>query len=70
MSDVGRESLTDKVTSAAKPDSEKSYVEQATDFVKGKLDAAASVAQPQEEKTTTQKVGDALTGDNRNKDIA
>ncbi|OCF37619.1 hypothetical protein I317_04345 [Kwoniella heveanensis CBS 569] len=70
MSDVGRESLTDKVTSAAKPDSEKSYVEQATDYVKGTLDSAASVLQPQQEKSTTQKVGDALTGDNRNKDVA
>jgi hypothetical protein len=45
-------------------------VEQATDFVKGKLDAAASVVQPQQEKTTTQKIGDAVTGDNRNRDAA
>ena len=39
LTSKGRESLTDKVSSAAKPDSEKSYVEQASDFVKGKLDA-------------------------------
>ncbi|WVR04384.1 hypothetical protein IAU60_001386 [Kwoniella sp. DSM 27419] len=70
MSDMGRQSLTDKATSAVKPDSEKSYVEQATDMAKGALDSVASVLQPQQEKTTTQKVGDALTGDNRNKDVA
>ncbi|ODN86837.1 hypothetical protein L198_07200 [Cryptococcus wingfieldii CBS 7118] len=69
MSDAGRQSLTDKATSAVKPDSEKSYVEQASDFVSGKLDAAASAVQPQEEKTTTQKVGDAISGDNKNRDV-
>ncbi|ORY22434.1 heat shock protein 9/12 [Naematelia encephala] len=70
MSDTGRESLTDKVTSAAKPDSEKSYVEQATDYVKGTLDSVASAVQPQQEKSTTQKIGDAVTGDNTNRDAA
>ncbi|ODN73697.1 hypothetical protein L202_07242 [Cryptococcus amylolentus CBS 6039] len=69
MSDAGRQSLTDKATSAVKPDSEKSYVEQASDFVSGKLDAVASAVQPQEEKTTTQKVGDAISGDNKNRDV-
>ncbi|GFZ49088.1 hypothetical protein JCM24511_06838 [Saitozyma sp. JCM 24511] len=70
MSDTGRQSLTDKVGSAVKPDSEKTYLEQATDFVKGKADSVASAVQPQQEKSTTQKIGDAVTGDNRNKDIA
>ncbi|ODO00411.1 hypothetical protein I350_07051 [Cryptococcus amylolentus CBS 6273] len=69
MSDAGRQSLTDKATSAVKPDSEKSYVEQASDFVSGKLDAVASAVQPQEEKNTTQKVGDAISGDNKNRDV-
>lgn len=32
----------DKAASAVKPDSEKSYVEQATDYVKGTLDSVAS----------------------------
>ena len=32
--------------------------------------SVASAVQPQQEKSTTQKVGDALTGDNKNKDIA
>ncbi|AAW43169.1 hypothetical protein CNBD0760 [Cryptococcus deneoformans B-3501A] len=70
MSDTGRQSLTDKATSSIKPDSEKSYVEQASDFVSGKLDSAASALQPQQEKSTTQKVGDAVSGDNRNRDVA
>jgi hypothetical protein len=35
----GRQSLTDKAAAAAKPDSEKSYVEQATDYVKGTIDS-------------------------------
>lgn len=33
----------------------------ATDYVKGALDSAASVVQPQEEKSTTQKIGDSRT---------
>ncbi|KAL7423251.1 hypothetical protein Q5752_002551 [Cryptotrichosporon argae] len=70
MSDTGRQSLTDKATSAIKPDSEKTYLEQATDYVKGTLDSVASAVQPQQEKSTTQKVGDALTGDNTNRDAA
>ncbi|WVQ80144.1 hypothetical protein IAT38_002249 [Cryptococcus sp. DSM 104549] len=70
MSDAGRQSFTDKASSAIKPDSEKSYVEQATDFVSGKLDAVASAVQPQEEKSAGQKIGDAVSGDNKNKDIA
>lgn len=53
-----------------KPDSEKSYVEQASDFISGKLDSAASAVQPQQEKSTTQKIGDAVSGDNRNRDVA
>jgi hypothetical protein len=35
----GRQSFTDKAAAAAKPDSEKSYVEQATDYVKGTVDS-------------------------------
>ncbi|KAK4684720.1 hypothetical protein P7C73_g5451, partial [Tremellales sp. Uapishka_1] len=69
MSDVGRESLTDKASAAVKPDSEKSYVEQATDYVKGTLDSVASAVQPQQEKSTTQKIGDAVSGDS-NRDAA
>lgn len=35
----GRQSLSDKASSSLKPDSEKSYIEQASDFVSGKLDS-------------------------------
>jgi hypothetical protein len=45
-------------------------LEQAGDFVKGKADAVASAVQPQQEKSTTQKIGDALTGDNTNRNVA
>ena len=34
----------------------------ATDYVKGSLDNLASGAQPQSEKSTTQKIGDAVSG--------
>lgn len=59
-----------QLSSAAKPDSEKSYLEQAGDFVKGKADAVASAVQPQQEKSTTQKIGDAISGDNTNRNVA
>jgi hypothetical protein len=32
--------------------------------------SVASAVQPQGEKSTTQKIGDAVTGDNRNRDVA
>ncbi|KAJ9124842.1 hypothetical protein QFC24_002771 [Naganishia onofrii] len=69
MSDMGRQSLGDKASSAIKPDSEKSYIEQASDSVKGALDSVASAVQPQQEKSTTQKIGDAVTGDNTNRNL-
>ncbi|KAI5454199.1 hypothetical protein NCC49_004263 [Naganishia albida] len=70
MSDMGRQSLGDKATSALKPDSEKSYVEQASDYVKGTLDSVASAVQPQQEKSTTQRIGDAVSSDNTNRNLA
>ncbi|KAJ9114658.1 hypothetical protein QFC22_005534 [Naganishia vaughanmartiniae] len=70
MSDINRQSLSSKAASAIKPDSEKSYVEQASDYVKGTLDSVASAVQPQQEKSTTQKIGDAVTGDNTNRNLA
>ncbi|GHJ84765.1 hypothetical protein NliqN6_1167 [Naganishia liquefaciens] len=70
MSDVGRQSLGDKAASAMKPESEKSYVEQASDAVKGAMDSVASAVQPQESKSTSQKIGDAVSGDNTNRNLA
>ncbi|KAH7929903.1 hypothetical protein BV22DRAFT_1001852 [Leucogyrophana mollusca] len=62
MSDTGRQSMTDKVGSALKPDSQKTTTEQAGDTLKGWSDSAASTVQPQGEKSTTQKAGDAVSG--------
>ncbi|KAK6909189.1 hypothetical protein I203_103206 [Kwoniella mangroviensis CBS 8507] len=62
MSDTGRQSLTDKAGAALKPDSEKTYLEQAGDTIKGKSDSAASSAQPQSQKSFTQEIGDAVSG--------
>ncbi|KAJ9103380.1 hypothetical protein QFC19_004479 [Naganishia cerealis] len=70
MSDIGRQSLGDKAASAMKPDSQKSVVESAGDYVKGTLDSVASAVQPQHEKSTTQKIGDAVTSDNTNRKLA
>ncbi|OCF30902.1 hypothetical protein I317_01598 [Kwoniella heveanensis CBS 569] len=62
MSDTGRQSLTDKAGAALKPDSEKSYLEQGTDALKGKADSAASSGQPESQKSYTQQIGDAVSG--------
>lgn len=57
-----------------KPDSQKSYLEQAGDAIKGKTDvsascgpnltpqSAASTAQPESQKSYTQQAGDMLSG--------
>ncbi|KAF5331083.1 hypothetical protein D9619_005896 [Psilocybe cf. subviscida] len=62
MSDANRQSFTDKAGAAMKPDSQKSTLEQAGDFVKGKSDNAASSVQPNNSKSGSQKAGDAMTG--------
>ncbi|KAF8643834.1 hypothetical protein AX16_008851 [Volvariella volvacea WC 439] len=62
MSDTGRQSFTDKATSELKPDSQKSTMEQAGDYVKGKADSLASTMQPSSEKSTGQKVADNISG--------
>lgn len=67
MSDLGRQSFTDKAGSAMKPDSQKGVFEQTGDTIKGKTDSAASTLQPNKEKSTTQKMGDNLsTNQNEN----
>ncbi|GHJ84803.1 hypothetical protein NliqN6_1205 [Naganishia liquefaciens] len=62
MSDMGRQSLGDKAGAALKPDSQKSYLEQGTDMLKGKADSAASTAQPESQKSFGQQIGDAVSG--------
>ncbi|PVF98181.1 hypothetical protein CPB86DRAFT_705585 [Serendipita vermifera] len=67
MSQPGRQSFTDKFGSTVKPDSQKTFGEETSDWVKGKGDSLASTFQPQTEKTTTQKIGDTFSG-NQNRD--
>merc|ERR1712110_51768 len=66
MSDLGRQSYTDKVTSAVKPDSQKSTTEHVGDKVTGTYDRAADALQPQSDKSTTQKAGDHVRGGSDN----
>ncbi|KAG9002597.1 hypothetical protein FRB94_005854 [Tulasnella sp. JGI-2019a] len=62
MSDTGRQSITDKIGAAVKPDSEKSTTEHISDTVKGKADNVGSGAQPESEKSYVQQATDAITG--------
>ncbi|KIY72109.1 hypothetical protein CYLTODRAFT_344835 [Cylindrobasidium torrendii FP15055 ss-10] len=68
MSDTGRQSFTDKASSAIKPDSQKTTTEQLGDKLKGTGDSVASTLQPQSEKTTSQKAGDAVSGNSNHND--
>lgn len=58
MTDAGRQSATDKATSAIKPESEKGILE------KGKegLDSVASSVQPESGKSNTQQATDSVSG--------
>lgn len=49
------------------PDSQKTYLEQGIDMVKGKADNAASAGQPTENKSGTQALADGISG-NKNQD--
>ncbi|KAJ8519461.1 hypothetical protein ONZ45_g3572 [Pleurotus djamor] len=62
MSDTGRQSFTDKASSAMKPDSQKSFTEQMGDKFKSTTDSAASTMQPESQKSATQKMGDTFSG--------
>ncbi|KAG9002599.1 hypothetical protein FRB94_005856 [Tulasnella sp. JGI-2019a] len=62
MSDTGRQSITDKIGAAVKPDSEKSNTEHLSDHVKGKADNVGASAEPKSEKSTIQKITDTITG--------
>lgn len=61
MSDAGRKGFSDKLSEGAKPQSEKSYGEQAKEFVTDQYDKLAGKAQPNEEKSTTQRAADAFS---------
>ncbi|KAF8201559.1 heat shock protein 9/12-domain-containing protein [Pholiota molesta] len=60
MSDTGRQSFTDKASSAMKPDSQKGTFEQASDKIKGTMDSAAGSMQPNSQKSGSQKMGDSM----------
>ncbi|GLB34833.1 hypothetical protein LshimejAT787_0203980 [Lyophyllum shimeji] len=47
-----------------KPDSQKSMTEQAGDHVKGAMDSAARMMQPNSDKGAGQRMGDALNSSN------
>lgn len=60
MSDAGRKSFTDKVSEAAKPDSEKSTLEKAKESVTDAVDGFAAKNVPDNQKSFTQSVGDNI----------
>ncbi|SMQ50698.1 unnamed protein product [Zymoseptoria tritici ST99CH_1A5] len=62
MSDALRQSNTDKIGSAVKPDSQKGTLESATDSLKSAGDSIAGTAQPEGEKSATQKASDTVSG--------
>ncbi|KAK7054056.1 heat shock protein 9/12-domain-containing protein [Favolaschia claudopus] len=68
MSDIGRESFTDKASAAIKPDSQKSTTEHFGDKMKGHGDSMASTLQPNSEKSGTQKAGDTLSSNSNHND--
>lgn len=65
MSDLGRQSIGDKVSAAVKPDSEKSTPEHVKDTIVGKADDAAGKATRDEDKTLLQKASDAVFGESK-----
>lgn len=62
MSDAGRQSISSKIESTIKPDSEKSTFEQVKDATAGKADNAAGKAQSDEDKSILQQASDAVFG--------
>ncbi|KAH8119155.1 heat shock protein 9/12-domain-containing protein [Phellopilus nigrolimitatus] len=68
MSDNNRWGFTDRAEAKLKPDSEKSTTEHVGDKFKGKGDNVASSAQPQNEKSYPQKIGDTVTSNSNEND--
>ncbi|OBA25996.1 Lg-Hsp12p [Hanseniaspora valbyensis NRRL Y-1626] len=61
MSDAGRKDFTDKAAEAIKPDSEKSYLEQAKETITDYADKAASYLQSDKDKGVAQNVSDNVS---------
>lgn len=58
MSDLGRKDVSEKVTEAVKPDSEKSTLEKAKESATDGLDKFAAKGTPENQKSFTQTVAD------------
>lgn len=61
MSDTGRKNFTDKASEALKPESEKSYLEQAKETITDYADKAAAYLHPDSEKGVAQNVSDNIS---------
>lgn len=61
MSDLGRKNVSDKISEAVKPESEKSTLESAKDSVTSTIDKAAANATPDNQKSFTQTISDNVT---------
>lgn len=61
MSDTGRKDFTDKAAEAIKPESEKSYLEQAKETITDYADKAASYLQADKDKGVAQNVSDNVS---------
>jgi len=59
MSDTGRKGLGEQVSEKVTPDSQKSFTDKASENLSGTYDKAAGALQPDDEKSTTQKIGDS-----------
>lgn len=65
MSDIGRQDLSDKVSSAVKPDSQKSTLEKAKDTVVGSVDNVIGGNSSDKDKSFTQLASDAVFGEKK-----
>lgn len=60
MSDSTRKDFSDKFSESVKPDSEKSYAEKGKEYLTDTADKVQGKMQPSEDKSATQRVGDAF----------
>lgn len=64
MSDAFRQTPGEKIHDAVKPDAQKTWTEKKGDQISGTLDKGASHAQPEHNKSATQKIIDSVTPGN------
>lgn len=58
MSDLGRKNVSDKITEAVKPDSEKTTFEKAKETVTDKVDQVGAKGTPEDQKSFAQTISD------------